>query len=353
MVADAGARREHRARRLLERDRDDPGALGQPLAGAEEERHPGPAPVVHVALERDEGLGLGPRRDALDVLVADVLTPDDVAGQDRQHRAEDLVLLLADRLRLQGRRGLHGGEGEHLEQVGDHHVPVGAGGFVEARALLEAQRLRDVDLHVVDVVPVPDRLEEPVGEAEGEDVLRRLLAEEVVDAEDLLLVEDLVELGVERACGGEVGAEGLLHDDPAALHQAGVAKLVRRPTARPSAGRSGSAAGWRGPRSPPRPRRPRAAARRVPRCPVPSAAPSRTPARPRCRRRRRRTRRPPRGRTPRRSRGCARPARCRPRGRRAAARSGTGAAARAAACGGSELELIGLIVELHEIVRRA
>jgi len=39
---------------------------------------------------------------------------------------------------------------------------------------------------VIDEVAVPDRLEEPVGEAEGEDILGRLLAEEMVDAEDLL-----------------------------------------------------------------------------------------------------------------------------------------------------------------------
>ena len=63
--------------------------------------------------------------------------------------------------------------------------------LVERRALAEPERLRHVDLHVVDEVAVPDRLEEAVGEAEGEDVLRRLLAEEVVDAEDLLLGEDL------------------------------------------------------------------------------------------------------------------------------------------------------------------
>ena len=42
------------------------------------------------------------------------------------------------------------------------------------------------------MVAVPDRLEQAVGEPQREDVLRRLLAEEVVDAEDLLLVEDLV-----------------------------------------------------------------------------------------------------------------------------------------------------------------
>ena len=83
VVADARARREHRPRRLAERDRDDPGALGQPLAGAQVERHAGPAPVVDVALEGDERLGLGLRLHALDVAVADVLAAHHVVRLDR------------------------------------------------------------------------------------------------------------------------------------------------------------------------------------------------------------------------------------------------------------------------------
>ena len=67
----------------------------------------------------------------------------------------------------------------------DHHVAVRAGLFVKGGAFAEAQRLGHVDLHVIDEVAIPDRLEQAVGEAECEDVLRRLLAQEVVDAEDL------------------------------------------------------------------------------------------------------------------------------------------------------------------------
>ena len=77
--------------------------------------------------------------------------------------------------------------------MGDDHVAVGAGLLVEGAARADPERLRHVDLDVVDVVAVPDRLEEAVGEAQGEDVVRRLLAEEVVDAEDLLLAEDFVD----------------------------------------------------------------------------------------------------------------------------------------------------------------
>ena len=50
---------------------------------------------------------------------------------------------------------------------------------------------------------VPDRLEHGVGEAQVHDVLDRHLAQEVVDPIELLLVEQLAQIGVERARRGE------------------------------------------------------------------------------------------------------------------------------------------------------
>ena len=98
--------------------------------------------------------------------------------------------------------------------MGDDHVAIGAGLLVEADAIADVERLRHVDLHMVDEIAVPDRLEQAVGEPEGEDVLRRLLAEEMIDAENLVLGEDLVQCVVERDRGLEIGAERLFHDDP-------------------------------------------------------------------------------------------------------------------------------------------
>jgi hypothetical protein len=83
--------------------------------------------------------------------------------------------------------------------VGDDHVPVGAGVVEETGASLDRERLGHVDLHVADVLAVPHRLEQAVGEPEGQDVAHRLLAEEVVDPEDLRLVEDGVHRLVQRA----------------------------------------------------------------------------------------------------------------------------------------------------------
>ena len=70
------------------------------------------------------------------------------------------------------------------------------------------------DLHVIDVVAVPDRLENGVGEPQHEDVLHRLLAEVMVDAVDLVLGEHPVDLFVQLVARGQVGAEGLFDHEP-------------------------------------------------------------------------------------------------------------------------------------------
>ena len=67
-----------------------------------------------------------------------------------------------------------------------------AGLLVVAGAALDPHRLGDRDLHVVDELAVPDRLEDAVREPQRQHVLDRLLAEVVVDPEHLALVEVLL-----------------------------------------------------------------------------------------------------------------------------------------------------------------
>ena len=99
-----------------------------------------------------------------------------------------------------------------LQQVVLEDVADRAGLLVEAGAALDPDRLGDRDLDVVDELAVPDRLEDAVREAQRQHVLDRLLAEVVVDPEDLALVEVLVQLGVQRLRRLEVVAERLLDD---------------------------------------------------------------------------------------------------------------------------------------------
>ena len=117
-----------------------------------------------------------------------------------------------------------------LEAVVLHDVAQGAGLVVELAAALDADRLGHGDLDRVDVAPVPDRLEQPVPEAEDRQVLNRLLAEVVVDPIDLVLGEHLGDLAVQRSRGLEVVAERLLDDHarPAPLGADGAIALARR-----------------------------------------------------------------------------------------------------------------------------
>ena len=81
--------------------------------------------------------------------------------------------------------------------MGHHHVAVGAGLFVESCACAQAQRLWHVNLDVINEVAIPDRFEQAVGKAEGQNILRRFLAQKVIDAKDLRFVEYLVQLGIQ------------------------------------------------------------------------------------------------------------------------------------------------------------
>ena len=81
-------------------------------------------------------------------------------------------------------------------------------------AAFDAEFLRHRDLHVLDVGAVPDRLDERVGKPEVEQVLHRLLAEEVIDAVDGVFVEHLVQRAVDRLRARQVPAERLFDDDP-------------------------------------------------------------------------------------------------------------------------------------------
>ncbi len=89
-----------------------------------------------------------------------------------------------------GRRP-HPDQRQHLQGVVLDHVAHRPDRVVEAAAVVDAEVLGDRHLHVGDVLAVPDRLQHRVGEAQVGDVHHRLLAEVMVDAQDLVLVEDL------------------------------------------------------------------------------------------------------------------------------------------------------------------
>jgi hypothetical protein len=65
---------------------------------------------------------------------------------------------------------------------------------------------------MVDITPVPDRLKDSVGKAEGQNILNGFFAQIMVDAVNLLFLGDLQELLVQRLRRLQIVPEGLLDD---------------------------------------------------------------------------------------------------------------------------------------------
>ena len=106
---------------------------------------------------------------------------------------------------------------QQLKQVVRNHVAQRAGRLVERAAFLHTDSFRRRDLDVGDVFPAPGRLEQTVGKTERHHALHRLLAEVMVDAEDLIFAEHGVDLVVQLARALQIDAKRLLDDDASEL----------------------------------------------------------------------------------------------------------------------------------------
>ena len=84
------------------------------------------------------------------------------------------------------------------------------------------------DLHVIDVLTMPDRLDDRVGKPKGEDVLDGVFPEIVIDPIDLFLVKGPFDRPAERPGTGQVAPKWLLDDDarPAGATIAATRKAV-------------------------------------------------------------------------------------------------------------------------------
>ena len=166
-----------------------------------------------------------------------VLAADGVLGRHGLHGREHIGLAAAHRMGIEAGRRFHRDHREQLEHVVWHHVAQRAGLLVEPAAGFHAHGFGDGDLHVVDAVAVPDRLEHAVGETQRHDVLHRLLAKKMVDPIDLVFFRAAQDGSVQRLGRGLIMAEWLLDDHaapmlwllavlvPVFLEQPGVAQM--------------------------------------------------------------------------------------------------------------------------------
>src|SRR4030042_3782128 len=66
---------------------------------------------------------------------------------------------------------------------------------------------------MVHICPVPDRFEDRIGETEEKDVLGGFLAKVVIDAVDLVFIENCLNFPVQLFCRQEIVAERFFNDD--------------------------------------------------------------------------------------------------------------------------------------------
>ena len=86
-------------------------------------------------------------------------------GVERRNHAEYLDLLIADSVAMHASGGLHGQKSYDLEHVVLDHVADRPSVIVEFPPPLDPEFFCHCDLDTLDVIPIPDRLQEAVGEA--------------------------------------------------------------------------------------------------------------------------------------------------------------------------------------------
>src|SRR5256884_1105808 len=215
----------HRGR-LAESDDDLRARHGQALSGADVEGHTLPAPGIDLQSQGGERLHRGIRRHAFLRSVAAKLSAYEAVRGEGGDRLEDLHLLVADGFAVWPDRRLHRQVAQDLEQMILDDVAHGARLVVEHAPALNSELFGHRDLHALDVIAVPERLQERVGEAEEEHVVHRPLAEVVVDAKDRRLVKAAEQHAVESLRRREVTAEGLFDDDASTADTARLGQLL-------------------------------------------------------------------------------------------------------------------------------
>lgn len=236
---------EQVGRGLPKRDDHLGGSAAEALARAKEDRDPCPPPVVDARPNRSEGLRFRVGGHVVLVEVSgypllphsspNILAPHNLGRLKGAEGPQKLDDLLPYGLGIKRSGRFHGQEREDLQRVVLDDVPDRPGLIVVAPAPLHPDRFGHGDLNVVDRVPVPDALEHGVGEPEDQDVLDRLLSQEVIDPKYLGLIEDLSYDPIELPGAGQISAEGLLDHDACPLLGAELSD---------SADRVGKGRGW-------------------------------------------------------------------------------------------------------------
>ena len=146
------------------------------------------------------------------------------------NRAQNFCLLIVNGRRIEGNRGLHGRQADQLENMIGDHVGKRARPIVVIATQFHAKFLRDRNLHVIHVTPIPDRLENAVRKAKSQNVLYGFFSQVMVNAIDLIFLQNLSNFVIQGDGRRQIVSKRFFdhHPPPLPIHfigQPGIAKL--------------------------------------------------------------------------------------------------------------------------------
>jgi hypothetical protein len=88
-----------------------------------------------------------------------------------------------------------------------NHVAQSARRIIITTARFDADLFSDRNLHVIDIISVPDRLENAVAKAENQNILHGFLAEIMIDAENLIFLKDRAQFFIQSFSRFQIAPE--------------------------------------------------------------------------------------------------------------------------------------------------
>ena len=124
---------------------------------------------------------------------------------------ETVLILGANRVRSGRNRWLHGDMSHDLHQVILQHVSKCARLIVVTTTIADAKRFGRSNLNVVNIIPIPKRLEYRVRKSSHQQILHRLFPEIVIDSIDVVFVKMSLPRKVKLTCRLNVVTEWLFN----------------------------------------------------------------------------------------------------------------------------------------------
>src|SRR5258706_5674142 len=98
-----------------------------------------------------------------------------------------------------------------------NHVAHGPGFIVIPSPVSHAQLFRNGQLYMINIIPVPERLENRIGKTKSQNILNSLFSKVMINAINLILGKDVVKKFIEGLGRLQVASKWVLNDDSCLL----------------------------------------------------------------------------------------------------------------------------------------